>query len=939
MVISRYAIKFLYRLQESYGGAKKAEPMKSRQTAAILLLSNCPSIRHRWCERISAGLCLILLALSLSAQGQNRPAERLRNSGFEGGGGSDGKGAGVPGWDAFELGYDVDRMTHRGGEQSIRCDSLRVTTLRGAQSKVTLHQTQAAPVEVTGWSKAEKVSGVRDSDYSLYVDLAYTDGTTLWGRAESFHVGTHDWERRHLLVVPAKPIETIWVFALFRKHTGTAWFDDFTVHQLDGPGIYDSQSLLPLPKRETVGGGAVTRRVSSADGLTLGLNAQSDIVSVKAGGQEIASTGQGGFYLRDVGADGPVLALRGTPSAYKNNGLLFRSEAADQQVRFFAQIVPEGDALAIDGELTDTTGKDRAFTVYFALPVGAEGWLWGDDIRRSHPIAAGQEYSNLTHTNVGATGGLSLYPFGAVSQGRAGVALANRMDWPAVTRIFYNGTTRQLVMAWDMALTPKTVAWPGRNARFRALLYRLPPETAAWGFRAAAQKFYRLNAPNFDRFAKADGIWMPFTDPGAIRNFADFGIAYHEGDNSLKADDAAGILSFRYTEPMTWWMPMPPAVPRTYEAAMAMVHSLAADPKPKSKADQDLARAVLNSGTQDESGHFNLEFRNEPWANGAVFVMNTNPELAATPSQPTRAYLDYNTDMAMKMYGADAKRTRGDQDGEYLDSLEGWSDVQDYRPSHLAASPYPLPFDTDSRHPVLPQWYSTHTFARYLRDDLHNRGKLLMANSVPIRFSVFAPLFDVMGIEVNWLGPNGEWQPEGDDVLSLRRTLSAAKPYLLLMNTDYAKFSAPLVEKYFQRSLFYGIFPSMFSADAATHPYWETPVLYERDRPLFRKYIPIIRRLSAAGWEPVTQAKSSSAGVYVERYGRRLFTLLNDTRQSAAATLTIDLAALGLGAGPSPEAVDLLTGAKLPVSSSSVNGKLTLTVSLQADEALALELR
>ncbi|MCW3052787.1 MAG: hypothetical protein JWN14_1957, partial [Chthonomonadales bacterium] len=225
----------------------------------------------------------------------------------------------------------------------------------------------------------------------------------------------------------------------------------------------------------------------------------------------------------------------------------------------------------------------------------------------------------------------------------------------------------------------------------------------------------------------------------------------------------------------------------------------------------------------------------------------------------------------------------------------------------------------------------------FLRDDLHNRGKLLMANSVPIRFSVFASLFDVMGIEVNWLGSNGEWQPEGDDILSMRRTLSATKPYLLLMNTNYDKFSAPLVEKYFQRSLFYGIFPSMFSADAATHPYWESPALYERDRPLFRKYIPIIRQLSAAGWEPITQAKSSSAGVYVERYGKRLFTLLNDTRQSVDTTVAIDLAALGLPKEPAPTVINLVTGAKVPVTTNGTT--LTLSLHLNADESAALELR
>ena len=138
--------------------------MKLRPSDNIAPMSLLRAIYLCSVVRSLAGLCLIVVAFAASAQAQNRPAERLRNPGFEGGGGSDGKGAGVPGWDAFELGYDVDRMNLRGGEQSIRCDSLRTTTLRGAQSKIVLHQKEAQPVEVTGWSKAEKVGGVKDND-------------------------------------------------------------------------------------------------------------------------------------------------------------------------------------------------------------------------------------------------------------------------------------------------------------------------------------------------------------------------------------------------------------------------------------------------------------------------------------------------------------------------------------------------------------------------------------------------------------------------------------------------------------------------------------------------------------------------------------------------------------------------------------------------------
>ena len=285
------------------------------------------------------------------------------------------------------------------------------------------------------------------------------------------------------------------------------------------------------------------------------------------------------------------------------------------------------------------------------------------------------------------------------------------------------------------------------------------------------------------------------------------------------------------------------------------------------------------------------------------------------------------------MYGKDAK---GIQDGEYLDSLEGWADTLDYRPSNLAALPYPPPFDTDGKRPVVPEWYAVHTFARFLRDDLRNRDKLLFANSVPIRFSIFAPLFDVMGIEVNWLDSRGNWNPEDDATLNYRRTLSGRKPYLLLMNTDFSKMTPELVERYFQRSLFYGMFPSMFSANAADHAYWETPALYNRDRPLFKKYIPLIKTISSAGWEPVTYARSSNPAVFIERYGTHFLTLRNDSQTAQTAEIAVDGAALGWPAGISP-ARNLLTGRE--ISAQSTGGILRLHLDFAKDETMLLEMR
>jgi len=879
-------------------------------------------------------LILTLFAMcSIVARAQPPAAEILRNGTFEGGGGSDGKGGGVPRWEPIDAGYDIDRQTHHGGDQAIRCDNLRPTGRRGASCRVELNQTHPAPILVTGWSKADAVSGSPNPDYSVYVDLEYTDGTPLWGQSTPFRVGTHDWERKRVLIFPAKPIKTITINALFRSHSGTAWFDDFSAHAMQGDGIFDGQ-VLQLPQRAPASGKSVT--VSAKDGLSITMDAQAGIRTVRSGDQVVSGPAPGGFYVRDVAADGQPKAARGSAKPYRGTGVDFFSSPEGMGIHFYAKIVPDEDALTVDGELTDATNKDRAVTVYLALPVAAEGWTWGQDIRRSAQIDPHREYANLTHVNVGATGGLSLYPFACVTSPTRGVGIASQMDWPSVFRIFYNGPTRQFVIAWDFALTGKTAAWPSHNARFRCRIFNLGNEQAAWGFRAAALRFYRLNTPNFDRRSVAEGIWMPFTKPESVQNPSDFGFAYHEGDNSVATDDKAGILSFRYTEPMSWWMPMPPDMPRTYEAAIGLAKQLAESNDPKKKEMREMARALFNSGTQDSSGKFNLEFRNEPWANGAVFLLNPNPELPSGPARPTRASAAYTVADAIQRYGPDAARSNGALDGEYLDSLEGWSDVLDYRPASLQASPYPIPFETDTRAPVVPQWYSTHTFTRFLRDDLHNRGKLLMANSVPVRFSIFAPLLDIMGIEVNWLDGNGRWRPESDETLSMRRTLSFRKPYLLLQNTNFNRFSSPIVEKYFQRCLFYGIYPSMFSADAATNPYWESPSLYNRDRPLFKKYIPIIKHLSAAGWEPITWAASDNPKVYVERYGPRMFTVLNDSRSAQNSAITIDLAGLHV-AESGVRAVDVKTGEDLKAA---VDGKqLRISLNLLADQSMAIELR
>jgi hypothetical protein len=150
------------------------------------------------------------------------------------------------------------------------------------------------------------------------------------------------------------------------------------------------------------------------------------------------------------------------------------------------------------------------------------------------------------------------------------------------------------------------------------------------------------------------------------------------------------------------------------------------------------------------------------------------------------------------------------------------------------------------------------------------------------------------------------------------------------MNTRFDDFGVDMVEKYFKRSGFYGMLPGMFSYNAANEAYFETPKWYNRDREMFKKYIPIIKRVSEAGWEPITYARSSSQDVILERFGKRYITVMNDGKESKSAEIQINTAKLNLKS--TFKARDLYSGNDVEVSGSSFK------VTLPAGEVMVVDL-
>jgi hypothetical protein len=777
----------------------------------------------------------------------------------------------APTWTPFEAGFEKDEAVRRSGAFAVRCVNASATEKRGAELVFHLNQTRPVPVVITGWSRAQGVDGSANSDYSLYADLEYDDGSPVWGYAAAFDTGTHDWQRRRLTITPDRPIKTLQVYGLLRGHAGTAWFDDFSVTPLAGSKIFDSQALPPPT-------------------LPAGVSS--------------------GWFVRDVAAGGALVPL--APGGKSADGLSLAAVKLDKNGRLLRT------SLHSDGKRT------RAVTLYYVERFDAPMPIWWRTIHEQAPLTDTEGTNAVTAGDVGATGTQTKYPFGCVTGGNGGRALAIPPDLgPRIARIGYHPAAHLLYIALDLALMPDRGPAPVAVARYNV--------STEWGFRDAARTYYALFPAYYEKRTKVEGIWMPFTDPSHVKNVQDFGIAWHEGDNSVATDDALGILSFRYAEPMSFWMNMPPAESRDYDTALTRLKRLASGEQPARDAEElHQAKATLASGSKDASGRFNVQYQNAPWANGAVWTLNPNPKM---PGEWNKARVNYDLADADRRYGKGAK---GVLDGEYLDSMESMANVLDYNPESLRASTAPPTFATESFRPVLPTWFSVWEYADWLRTDLRKRGKLLMGNSTPWTIYAFSPLLDAAGTETNWLEGDGSLHPENDAMMSWRRTLSGRKPYLLLMNTDFDKFTHDYVERYFQRCLFYGIFPSFFSVNAADKPYWENPKWYDRDRDLFKKNIPTIQKLSTAGWEPIPYARSSNPAVYIERYGNRYLTLLNSS--SAPATTTLQLVAAqwpSASKGIPVESVDALTGEKIAATNRA--GALSLSVTLQPGETRVLQ--
>jgi hypothetical protein len=546
-------------------------------------------------------------------------------------------------WRPYEKGFDRQGawfLCDNGGSAAAR---------RGATQSVELNQLRPEPFVAACESKAEGVSGTADRDYSLYLDLVYADGTPLWGQVASFSAGTHDWQRRQVVVLPEKPVKRVSFNLLLRGHGGKAWFRDpqlWAIHPPAGACLFDGLPVVPRgPARE-------------------------------------------GFQLRDVAAGSDFVGVD-----RKAFGVSLHVKTAPSDT---------AGVRSIEVTLTDTTGQDRAVTLLYTLPVQGPRLRWLDDPRRSTAVEPSREYINATQFHAGVNGRQSRYPLAAVAGERTGTAIAIDPRRPAFHRMAYNSGTGELYLAYDLGLTAEKP-----SAVLKFYVFQFDP---AWGFRGALARYYEICPKAFRCRVRDQGLWMPFAKISEVQGWEDFGFRIKEGDNEPQWDRAHGILTFHYTEPMTWWMPMPKAQPRTLDAALVEARRLAA-------AGRREAQALFTSGFHDAEGRLVARLLDTPWCNGAVWSTNSSPGI---PGEVTDFKNKWNPAIRAKLYGPQSQSGLA---GEYVDSSEGYvTDELDFCRGHFAAGASPLVFSPDDHRPAVFRGLIAREYVDGIAGDVHGDG-------------------------------------------------------------------------------------------------------------------------------------------------------------------------------------------------------------------------
>ena len=648
---------------------------------------------------------------------------------------------------------------------------------------------------------------------------------------------------------------------------------------------------------------------------------------------------QGGFLARDVAAGSGFVPLAGSVAA-EGDGATVEGEFPGLDLRLTASIRPARGALQISGDLQDTTGTDRAISLYFALPLDAAGWTWHDDVNTAREVQAAGLHSNDAACAAGANGFHSLYPLACLS-GPSSVAVGVDPSQPRIFRLGYEAGTRQFFCAFDLGLSPEVLKSPSR-ASFSLSVYATDP---AWGFRSAVERYWDIYRESFEVRMKRHGGWICWGTLEGIPEVEATGMLYHWGPSpsGVRYSDEVGVYSVIYNDSVRFFMdlglfdgrPTAAQAAERFQAFMEAEDPLAfvldAPEKATGRArwlalrqtlgEEGLRRrahvtrqAVRNSHCLNSDGRpipgYILDRKDwgpENWWTGRLHC-NPNPDI---PDGYGRFLL--NEWIAHDW--ANIEALGGRPDGIGLDNYFVNANDLNYRREHFQYADIPLTFDRTGRL-ALSGDFQLMEWVAWLKQWLVERDGYLIPNAWGLGWPFYAPLMDMIGLEGGY---------ETERVQFYHRTLAGHKP-LVTLPMDPRHYTEPWIKLH----LAAGMMPGGYGGAAN---------LKQRDsdyRKLLDRYMPVLRAMGAAGWEPVTRAHADPPELGIERFGRGeagevFFSVRNRGDDLLETTVRLDLPLLGFPQGVL-QVTQPVSGERL-ATAESTGGPLILPVRLEARDA------
>lgn len=603
--------------------------------------------------------------------------------------------------------------------------------------------------------------------------------------------------------------------------------------------------------------------------------------------------------------------------------------------------IDRGNYTEINGEMEYLGKGTSCLTLRLCIPVAGEKWEWFHGLDKSIKMKSGIMYfdtipvgtttppdgafngKTLSEGGYGdavGRGTMSFYPLCAVNTDGKGEGLGIDLAIPMVYRLGAE-TDKGLIAEFDVATSPLTEKFPNR-AFFKLCSFSFDSK---WGMRSALEHYYSVFPEAFKKRVVAEGIWLPFTALRSIPQWEDFGFAFHEtswNNNDTKdgkklpnilSDKGTGVLSFQYTEPWDIQLPiLKKNIPYDTLVSDKMIP-------------HEHMQYIKSSATEDKNGLLQARRLETPWfSSGWAVSITTNCDPDLPGFNRYQYVLQDEIKPAIKL----------NVDGIYFDSMEwNWHHDLNYRSEHFKTTDYPLTFSAGVARPAIWNFTSEFEFMKKIADEMHSQGKLAMGNGHGWNPFAAANL-DLFGAELSWYYSGDH----NTDALDFKRAISFQKPIVFLLNeglNDKAFTDAPYsgYEIYFEKLMAYGFFPSFFSVNASSDPYWQDHKKIENGRPFFKKYIPIIKTIAAAGWEPVTGASANVADVRIERFGEAgnlFFTVRNNGKQEIKCIVSPDLTELKISGKFS--ATELVSGLPVKVE----NNKLYLTIPAQRTQVIQI---